>query len=137
MAVRGRFRQLATFDLFTLDLACRPLHSLPESPGGVYLVGSAERGEADFRDVDVRMILPDAQFDDMFASSALWQAFCLAWTGHLRAVTGLPVDFQVQRMTEANERHDGPRNSLGSGRRRFAALGDGTPYIVQPEAVDA
>lgn len=126
---RARFRHLTTFDLFTLDLACQPLRLLAEPPGGVYLVGSVERGEK-YRDVDVRMILPDEQFDRLFGhSSLLWETFSFAWTGHLRAATGLPIDFQVQRMTEANEKHaGGPRNSLGKGRRRFCGLGDATRF---------
>ena len=135
---RKRHRHLTTFDLFRLDLACRPLAVLAEGPGGVYLVGSVERGEDDFRDVDVRMILPDEQFDRLFGhSSLLWETFCFAWTGHLRADTGLPIDFQVQRQTEANENHDGPRNSLGHARRRFCGLGDATRFVtVVPRPAD-
>lgn len=128
MTDRKKARLLTTFDLFRLDLACQPLRVLAEGPGGVYLVGSAERGE-DYRDVDVRMILPDDQFDRLFGhSSLLWETFCFAWTGHLRAETGMPVDFQVQRMTEANANHPGPRNSLGHARRRYCGLGDATKF---------
>ena len=128
-ATRKRFRHLTTFDLYRLDIACQPLRRLTEGPGGVYLVGSVERGE-EFRDVDVRAIMPDEQFDRLFAHSPdLWGAFCFGWTGHLRAETGLPIDFQVQRMTEANEKHaGGPRNALGKVARRFAGGGDATRF---------
>lgn len=119
---------LTTFDLFRLDLACQPLRLLAHGPGGVYLVGSAGQSEH-YRDVDVRMILADEQFDRLFGhSSLLWETFCYAWTGHLRAETGLPIDFQVQRQTEANEKFDGARNPLGMVRRRFCGLGDATRF---------
>lgn len=126
---RKRHRHLTTFDLYRLDLACQPLAAMCERPGAVYLVGSVERGEGGWRDVDVRMMLNDDEFDRLFGhSSTLWQAFCLAWTGYLRADTGLPIDFQVQRTTEANEKHNGPRNPLGMGRRKFCGLGDATRF---------
>ena len=129
----ARPKLLTTFDLYRLDLACKPLRQLAQGPGGVYLVGSAERRD-DYRDVDVRMILADDTFDRMFGhSSVLWELFCYGWTGHLRADTALPVDFQVQRMTEANENHDGPRNPLGMVRRRFCGLGDATRFHAEDE----
>lgn len=128
MTTTSRTRWLTTFDLFHLDLACQPLGLLADGPGGVYLVGSAEQ-RADYRDVDVRMILPDEQFDRLFGhSSLLWETFCYGWTGHLRAVTGLPIDFQVQRQTEANANHEGPRNPLGRAHRRYCGLGDATRF---------
>lgn len=42
--------------------------------------------------------------------------------------TGLPIDFQIQRMTEANAKYDGPRNPLGAGRRDYAGGGDATKF---------
>lgn len=74
------------------------------------------------------MIMADDEFDQAFANSLLWEVFCLAVTSWLRSQTGLPVDFQVQRMTEANEKNQGMRNHLSGGRREYAGLGDGTPY---------
>lgn len=130
---------LSTVDLHRLDRACRDLWALDDDCG-VYLVGSA--GErADFRDVDVRLILPDERFDALFGHAPeLWGLFCYAVSRQLGADTGLPVDFQVQRQTEANEKH-GPRNPLGSGTkhavrlgRRFAGMGDATRFEVR-EAV--
>jgi hypothetical protein len=54
--------------------------------------------------------------------------FCYSVSRWLSADTGLPVDFQVQRMAEANAKHSGPRNPLTGGARPFAGLGDATPY---------
>lgn len=123
---------LTTFDLHRLELACVPLWDLARSGGGgVYLVGSAGT-RPDYRDVDVRMILTDEHFDALFGhSSALWESYCYAVSCWLRADTGLPVDFQVQRQTEANERFSGSRNPLGMGRRHFAGLGDATLFGVE------
>lgn len=127
-----RATYLTTYDLHRLDLAVAPLARLCPD---IYLVGTVLTSP-DFRDVDVRMILADEEFDALFtgrlSSSTLWEAFCLTATAWLRAETGLPIDFQVQRRTEANEKHHGVRNHLSGGRRHFAALGDGTPYLSLP-----
>lgn len=120
----GRRVQLTTLELHLLDRACV---SLAVAFGGVYLVGTAQDGEGS-RDVDVRVILPDEEFDKHFAGNRpLWGVMCLAIGLQLRAETGLPVDFQIQRMTEANERHAGKqRNPLG--RRTLANwIGDAAP----------
>ena len=45
--------------------------------------------------------------------------------------TGLPVDFQIQRMTEANETYQGERNPLGAGHRHYAGRGDATPFLAR------
>ena len=132
MGTRGCY--LTTFDLHRLDLACAPLRQWCDSfdePCGVYLVGSA--GERpDFRDVDVRLILADEVFDKTFGHDrGLWGLFCYAVSCQLRDDTGLPIDFQVQRMTEANEQHNKPRNALGMasrGAREIAGGGDATGF---------
>lgn len=94
-----------------------------EAFGGVccYLVGSAlER--RDYRDVDVRCILEDEHFDRLFPGAAscgtparnpLWSLMCTSIALLLKKQTGLPIDFQIQRMTDANARHSGRRNALG------------------------
>lgn len=78
-----------------------------------YLVGSAARGK-EWRDVDVRLILPDDEFDAMFGEltrprclNLKWNAACLAFASLGRDMTGLPIDFQVDRMTETNESYGG------------------------------
>jgi len=120
-----RSTYLTTYDLHRLDLAVAPLRRL--SGGAIYLVGSVLEGSG-WRDVDVRMILADDEFDRLFSEPMLWDVFCFAVTGWLRSETGLPIDFQVQRQTEANEKHPGVRNHLSGGRREFAGLGDATPF---------
>ncbi len=70
----------------------------------------------DFRDVDVRLILEDSEYDRLFKSEqgdALWSLMCQLVSSHLSQVSGLQVDFQVQRQTQANEKHPGTRNALG------------------------
>lgn len=125
----GFRKGLTTYDLHRLDLAALPIDRAFAgcSPSGTYLVGSIERGE-DARDVDVRTILPDEDFDAFFGGAPLfWSLFCLGVTAWLREQTDLPIDYQVQRMTEANE-HKGPRNPLSGGRRVFAGAGDATGF---------
>jgi len=122
---------LTTADFACLNDACITIRDAfhGEHVSGIYLVGSC--GErADFRDVDVRVILGDDAFDRFFAGGVLfWGLFCLGVTEHLRKITGLPIDFQVQRMTEANEKYGGrPRNALGHRHRPFAGGGDATPF---------
>lgn len=99
--------------MFLLDEACKPLYEV--FGFGTYQVGtSATRGE--FRDVDVRLILKDKQFDALKkAIGRNGVSFLgLAIGEYLAARTnGLPIDFQIQRMTEANLLHDGIRNPLG------------------------
>jgi hypothetical protein len=115
---------------FNLNLACAPLAA---SGGyGVYLVGSClER--PDYRDVDVRMMLDDATFDRIYGwataaeSNAFFSMFCAAVSLYLSQHSGLPVDFQVQRATEANAKHRGQRSSLGIFVNQYAGGGDATP----------
>ena len=110
-----------------LNNACIPIaEAFGHHP---YLVGSAtERG--DYRDVDVRSILPDDEFDAIFDGRApLWSLLCLATSEYLGRLSRLPVDYQVQRMTEANERYGGKsRNPLGVRARHYAGDGDATPF---------
>jgi len=100
--------------MFLLDNAC---HSLREAfPSyGPYLVGTAnERGP--FRDVDVRLIMEDEEFDKLATAigmPAIW-FLGLGLGQYLASLTGLPIDFQFQRATEANAIHGGKhRNPLG------------------------
>jgi hypothetical protein len=61
----------------------------------------------------------DAEFPNAPAERGHWE-FDSKWilltttiADWLRDRTGLPVDFQFQPRTHANERHKGPRNALG------------------------
>lgn len=87
---------------------------------GVYLVGSC-LVHKDYRDVDVRCIMRDDDFEREFPKDEhghrpKWMLTCLALSAWFRHVTGLPVDFQFQKMTLANERYPSRahrRNSIG------------------------
>ena len=114
--------------LYALDAACRPIRKAFGS--WPYLVGSVqERKPGPLSDVDVRLILSDKKYDRLFGkqSAAFRTVLDLAFSAWLAQQTGLPIDFQIQRMTEANANHAGKqRNSLG-GRPLSAWLGDATP----------
>lgn len=129
MAARSRACQLATHELHSLDAACNLVRRAFGHPP--YLVGSAGLSSAGdgspFRDVDVRLILPDDEFAAACPTRERWELLSLGIGAWLRERTGLPVDFQVQQMTAANERHGKPRNPLGMD-RVFAGAGDATPF---------
>lgn len=73
-----------------------------------YLVGSASMGKQ-WRDVDVRVILDDREWERWFGrferplqSNARWAGICLAFSVWGQKVTNLPIDFQVQQATDAD-----------------------------------
>jgi hypothetical protein len=115
---------LSTVDFARLNHGCLLVH---EAFGGhTYLVGSTLQDEA-FHDVDVRTILDDEEFDALFGGRLyFWSLTCLGIATYLRQVTGLPIDYQIQRRTEANEKHLGIRNPIGTRSRPFAGGGDAT-----------
>lgn len=117
---------LSTLELHELDEACHPIFEGFGTPP--YLVGSASE-RADFRDVDVRLILADKEYDALFRKRPeLWALLSRVITTFLRARTNLPVDFQIQRRTEANAKHHKPRNALGlRALSNYAGGGDATP----------
>lgn len=90
-----------------------------------YHVGSSLKctlGRADtWRDVDVRLILADEDFDALFGKltrprclNLKWNAACLAFSALGRDMTDLPIDFQIDRQTEANEDYGKePRSAIG------------------------
>lgn len=127
MTTKPRAALLTTVELYNLDVACRPV-SRAFRGGPPYLVGTAGVGSAErYRDVDVRLMLDDEEFAEVCPTRARWELLCLAIGAYLHDRTGLPIDFQIQRTREANERYgDRPRNPLGMG-RGFAGGGDGTP----------
>jgi hypothetical protein len=125
-------------------LSTRDLHALDIAVGGLtwlyngyctYLVGTAQTG-GEYRDVDVRTILGDEEFDALIGNDAnLWSTLSYLIGDWLGRQTGLPVDYQIQRQTEANEKHNGPRNPLGQ-RRGFAGYGDATPFDAYGKRTD-
>lgn len=84
-----------------------------------YLVGSSlER--RDYRDVDIRLILDDSEFDRLFQGAsgnmsynAFYCLLCASISEWISTRTRLPIDFQIQRQTEANAEHPGPRSAIG------------------------
>ena len=125
-AAVGRSSFLSTADFARLNHGCL---LVSEAFGGdTYLVGSVLETEV-WRDVDVRTILADDEFDAIFGGRPfLWSVTCLGKATYLRQVTGLPIDYQIQRMTEANAKHAGVRNAIGTRARPFAGGGDATPF---------
>lgn len=95
-----------------------------------YMVGSACNSTA-WRDVDVVLILNDEKWDHLFGPydaekpierqrgvaggwhNPFLSAMQVAFSVWGREATGLPIDFKIQRLTEANTEHSGPRNALG------------------------
>jgi hypothetical protein len=84
-----------------------------------YHVGSSLAGKQ-WRDVDVRLILPDAEYEALGLGhpqrthvNAKWVALCMAFSALGKEMTGLPIDFQIQQQTRANEEYKGDRSALG------------------------
>lgn len=85
-----------------------------------YHVGSSLTGKG-WRDVDIRLILDDAEYEAQGLGdpkhpqqNAKWVALCLAFSSLGKSVTGLPVDFQIQQQSRANaENEDKPRSAIG------------------------
>lgn len=89
-----------------------------------YLVGSSQITGPGFRDVDVRVMVTNEEFARMFPGTPwqsgrrhndpCWRAQMLAWAMLGRQLTGLPIDFQVERQTESDALWPTqPRNPLG------------------------
>ena len=81
-----------------------------------YHVGSSLERK-DWRDVDVRLILPDDEFDAMFGrikntANTKLAAITLAFSALGKEMTGLPIDFQIQPQTWANEHYPEMRSAL-------------------------
>lgn len=82
-----------------------------------YQVGSSLTSK-DWRDVDVRLILPDDEFNAQFGEVAGAEvnsklgAITLAFSALGQQMTGLPIDFQIQSQSHANERYPTNRSAL-------------------------
>lgn len=115
----SRASSLSPHEFNRLTLASVPIWKAWGHPP--YLVGSVTRGGA-YRDVDVRTILDDDTYDLWFAQpdndgashqDPRWALVCHAVSEWLSSVSGLPVDYQIQRQSEANAHHGGIRHALG------------------------
>lgn len=84
-----------------------------------YHVGSSTHSKQ-WRDVDVRLMLDDDEFHALFPGykaahqrDAKWALLNAAISALGQRVTGLPIDFQIQAATSANEAYGGQfRNPL-------------------------
>ncbi len=77
-----------------------------------YHVGSSLDKKDGWRDVDVRVILDDDVWDAMGLGdpsechrNAKWVAYTLCLSSFGKDLTGLPIDCQLQRQTQANEEY--------------------------------
>ena len=113
---RANFLGIPAF--YNLNLAACVINEAFESYG-TYLVGSSlER--RDYRDVDVRVIMADEEYARLFPGlsgnaqvSAFWSLLCVSISEWMAARTGLPIDFQIQKQSEANEKYKVTRNAIG------------------------
>jgi hypothetical protein len=104
-------------EMFNLNQACLSL--VAAFGHNIYLVGSSLI-KRDYRDVDIRCILSDEEFDRIFPElenaymyNGLWSLMCSSISLWLSQHTGLPIDFQIQKMSKANENEKGTRVALG------------------------
>ncbi len=112
---KHRVSFLTVSQTFDLNLACVPLRGLG---WGTFHVGSS-LVRPDYHDVDLRCMLPESDFYAMFPggnNSGHLKFLNTAVSEWIAARTGLPIDFQFQRATEANERFPATehrRNGVG------------------------
>ena len=84
----------------------------------VYQVGSSIT-KRNPTDIDVVVMLSDIDFEKWFGKegdclgSWKWEWICAAFSELGRKMTGLNIDFKVQRTSETNEKHKGPRSAIG------------------------
>ncbi|MFA5355293.1 MAG: hypothetical protein WC302_00945 [Candidatus Paceibacterota bacterium] len=88
-----------------------------------YLVGSALTHKT-YRDVDVRLLLDDGEWEKQgfgdprrIHSNGKWVSLCLAYSALGKQMTGLNIDFQIQKASDANKVYADtklfPRSCLG------------------------
>jgi hypothetical protein len=109
-ARRASFIQLSDFE--RLDAWCRLVATAFPDEGWPYLVGSAMTRPT-FRDVDIRMMLTDADFDTRFTDVTQLRMYNRAFSAWGQRDTGLPIDFQIQRTSDANALFPSRRNPMG------------------------
>ncbi|HEY8096131.1 MAG TPA: hypothetical protein VIE65_08555 [Methylobacter sp.] len=104
---------------FNLNQVCRPL--VDAFGWHIFQVGSS-LVRRDWHDIDIRCILDDDEFERMFPGESIDPAtgrrprldlLNTVMSEWLQSRTGLPIDFQFQWQTEANEKYKGPRSALG------------------------
>jgi hypothetical protein len=124
--------------IFALEQCCR---QIDEAFGdyGCYLVGSA-LDRPDWRDVDVRFIMEDKKFAELFPDAGdyreqdqRWLLLTVAISEWLSKITGLPIDFQIQSQTHANARHRGKRSALGLKIDWKSSAQPSAPSVSEPQ----
>lgn len=132
---KQRASYLTTAQFHRLNNECLPIARAFR--GRTYLVGSSSE-RADFRDVDVRVILDDDEFDRRFGGNLfLWSLLCHSVSEVLTRAMEMQVDFQIQRRTEASENFGHlSRNPIGTRGRSFAGGGDATNLLVTHDFED-
>jgi len=121
---------------FNLNMACLIVEKAFGEHYGNYLVGSCLT-KRDFRDVDVRLIMTDAEFERMFPGAAsrpdlnaFWALLCSSISLFLQQHSGLPVDFQIQQQTLANAEFGGEEH----GRQPLGIFLNPTPRDYAADA---
>lgn len=101
-------------DFHRLNWACMPVRAAFK-PYGVFLVGSVTE-RPDFRDIDLRIIVPDEEYEMLFPTPARKLLLDIAVSDLIAKAASLPwpIDAQFQSFTESNTDHaDKFRNSMG------------------------
>jgi hypothetical protein len=100
-------------DFHRLNWACQPIRAAFR-PFGVFLVGSVTR-RPDFRDIDLRIIVPDEQYEVLCPAFATKLLLDIAVSDLVAKAASLPwpIDLQFQSFTEAQEYADELRNPMG------------------------
>lgn len=104
-------------EFFLLNQACQIVEAAFDFGVGTMLVGSSLT-KRDYRDVDIRCILRDEDFERLFPGTQgasnwrhpLWSLMCSSISLFLSKASGLPIDFQIQSMTEANHDYPSPEH---------------------------
>lgn len=104
-------------ELYLHEFGSQVWHAFGDMP---YHVGSSLLNKTGWRDVDVRLILDDEEYARLGLgkpedahTNGKWVALTLAFSALGKAMTGLPIDFQIQQQTHANKEHDKPRSAIG------------------------
>lgn len=113
-------------DMYLHEFGSQVWHAFGTPP---YHVGSSLTLKTGWRDVDVRLILPDDEYEawglgepKFPRQNGKWVALCLAFSALGKQMTGLPIDFQIQEQSRANEEfpRECPRSSLGVVALRYS-----------------
>lgn len=100
-------------DFHRLNWACAPVHAA-FAEYGVFLVGSVTE-RPDFRDIDLRIIVPDKRYKRLCPNRATKLLLDIALSDLVAKAAGLPwpIDLQFQSFTEAQEYATKSRNPMG------------------------